>query len=237
MSYHLKWDDLAVIAIAFSLAAVVGTLTHELGHIAVAKSLGYETQLHYGSMSWNRQSIIDTIHTLNLRYQTELENNLPFPERERYFHLSQTLSMDSLLIRLGGPLETILTGCLGLFFLIARRTRIQKNGLTWFDWLAIVLALFWSRELFNVTVSVGSGLLRIRQSFFGGDEAFISQLLGLPIWFLPTLLGLIGMAVCAYVVFRIVPQQQRFPLMLAGVAGSVSGFVFWFYLLGPELLP
>lgn len=133
MSYHLKRDDLAAIAIAFSLAAVVGTLTHELGHIAVAKSLGYETQLHYGSMNWNRQSIIDTIHALNLRYQTELENNLPFPERERYFHLSQTLSMDSLLIRLGGPLETILTGCLGLFFLIVRRIRIQQNGLTWFD--------------------------------------------------------------------------------------------------------
>ncbi len=35
---------------------VVGTLSHEYGHIVVAKYLGYETKLHYGSMNYEDTS-------------------------------------------------------------------------------------------------------------------------------------------------------------------------------------
>ncbi|EDP96009.1 hypothetical protein U8527_13960 [Kordia algicida OT-1] len=35
------------------ISVIIGTQTHELGHIAVAESLGYETTLSYGSMSHN----------------------------------------------------------------------------------------------------------------------------------------------------------------------------------------
>ncbi len=39
-----------IFTITFMLFAVIGTLTHEYGHILAAKSFGYKTYLHYGSM-------------------------------------------------------------------------------------------------------------------------------------------------------------------------------------------
>jgi len=39
--------------LSFILFTIIGTLSHEVGHIAVAEALGYETKLHFGSMSWN----------------------------------------------------------------------------------------------------------------------------------------------------------------------------------------
>ena len=41
------------IACTFIFFTVIGTLSHEYGHIAVAKYFGYETELHYGSMEFD----------------------------------------------------------------------------------------------------------------------------------------------------------------------------------------
>ena len=42
-----------IIFLVFILFTIIGTLTHELGHIAVAKYYGYETSINYGSMSYS----------------------------------------------------------------------------------------------------------------------------------------------------------------------------------------
>lgn len=41
-----------LIILCFILFTIIGTLSHELGHIVPAKILGYQTTLHYGSMEW-----------------------------------------------------------------------------------------------------------------------------------------------------------------------------------------
>ena len=38
--------------ITFPFLVVLGTLSHEIGHVFVAKLLGFDTNLHYGSMHW-----------------------------------------------------------------------------------------------------------------------------------------------------------------------------------------
>jgi hypothetical protein len=43
-----------IIFLAFILFTIIGTLSHELGHIAVAKYFGYETTLDYGSMAYSK---------------------------------------------------------------------------------------------------------------------------------------------------------------------------------------
>lgn len=42
------------LTIAFVVFTAIGTVSHEYGHIIVAKYFGYETTLHYGSMSYDR---------------------------------------------------------------------------------------------------------------------------------------------------------------------------------------
>lgn len=45
-------DKLIILSLGFICFTIIGTLSHEYGHIFVAQKLGYTTQLHYGSMSW-----------------------------------------------------------------------------------------------------------------------------------------------------------------------------------------
>ena len=42
----------------FGLLAVVCTLSHELGHIGVARWLGYATELHHASMAYHYETEI-----------------------------------------------------------------------------------------------------------------------------------------------------------------------------------
>ena len=60
---------------------------------------------------------------------------------ERYWNEK---SNDSLFITIGGPLQTILTGTLGLLMLVLRRKSIYKNGMKTLDWLFVFLSLFGS---------------------------------------------------------------------------------------------
>ena len=50
ISINIKY--LFVFSILFILFTVIGTVSHEYGHMAVAKYLGYETVLHYGSVNY-----------------------------------------------------------------------------------------------------------------------------------------------------------------------------------------
>ncbi|MBP6236340.1 MAG: hypothetical protein KA270_13730 [Saprospiraceae bacterium] len=45
----LKGKFIYLIVVGFILATIVGTISHEYGHIAVAKYLGYNTSLHFSS--------------------------------------------------------------------------------------------------------------------------------------------------------------------------------------------
>ena len=42
------------LTLTFIVATVVGTLSHEFGHYIVAKSLGYDADIHYAFTTWDR---------------------------------------------------------------------------------------------------------------------------------------------------------------------------------------
>ena len=48
--------------LSFILFTIIGTLSHEGGHILVAKALGYQTKLHFASMSWNSHADFNDRH-------------------------------------------------------------------------------------------------------------------------------------------------------------------------------
>jgi len=53
IQFKIVWKWLLIFSLGFVFSTIIGTQTHELGHIAVAESLSYETTLSYGSMSYN----------------------------------------------------------------------------------------------------------------------------------------------------------------------------------------
>jgi len=50
-------------SIAFILFTIIGTVSHELGHVAIAKILGYDTTLYFDSMSYNFNNQTPKFHS------------------------------------------------------------------------------------------------------------------------------------------------------------------------------
>lgn len=237
MSTRIDIKHLVILSLAFILFTAIGTVSHEYGHIIVAKSLGYNTTLHYGSMNYNSGELHDKLIQIYNEYKTEIENNLDFEKRTEYETGINTLRSNGLLVNLGGPLQTILTGTLGLILLFWRRKQIHQRGLKMIDWLSVFLSLFWLREVFNLAMSVSQEIISPNGTWFGGDEKKISQ--GLELWpgTFSILLGILGLILSIFVIFKIIPNKIRLTFILSGFIGGTVGFILWMNMIGPKLIP
>ena len=140
----------------------------------------------------------------------------------------------SLWMSAGGPLQTMLTGTIGV--LLSLRIPRSIERLSTVQWTIVFLALFWLRQSANLVVGSASLLLSSKQSI-RGDEIRLAYGLGLPGWSLALVTGLIGFGVLYYITFRVIPRQQRITFLAAGLIGGVLGYILWLHLLGPVIMP
>lgn len=225
------------LCLAFIAACVAGTLSHEGGHIAVARYFGYSTELHYGSMHYFPPATDSVFLSRYFPYIDAIREQRDFPGREAYEAFQQRRSRESLLITLGGPAQTMLTGCLGLLLLFLFRKTYSKNrDLRTGQWLLVLLSLFWLRQPANLLMALGFRLLK-GQFSRRADEIKIAGYLDWPFLSVTTGTALIGVLVLAFVYFRFIPRRQRITFLTAGMVGGVGGYVLWFYVAGPVLLP
>ena len=188
-------------------------------------------------MRYDNSELNDEIDSIYVENKEAIEKDLVFEERAVFDQKMRQLLYHDLLVLFGGPVQTILTGTFGLIVLLYRRKRIRRNGLTILDWLAVFLSLFWLREVFNLVHSVLFELLFREGSYFGGDEKYISLAFNLPSGVVPIILGCIGLLISLFVIFKIIPRSLQFIFVLAGLIGGMGGFLLWFQVVGPVLLP
>jgi hypothetical protein len=250
MNISINIKSLLILTVVFILFTVIGTVTHEYGHIAVAKYFGYETTLHYGSMNYYPKGYLEDNDLKELKSLTKDYANIEYDswpaevklKAKEYGNILQKRywsekSNNGLFVRIGGPFQTMLTGTIGLLILLWRRKSIFKNGMKLLDWLAIFLSLFWLRKVFNLVTSIGEELMSPNGTWFGGDELYISQ--GLNLWngTISIVLATIGITISLYVIFRILPKKIRLTFIISGFIGGISGFVLWMNIIGPKILP
>lgn len=203
----------------------------------MARSLGYSTNLHYGSLGFDNSKLNREIDSIYLRNQYAIEHNLEYDEKEDFDRKYDKLVSDDIKVLLGGPLQTILTGTIAFMFLLFRKNKIKRNGLRMIDWLLVFLSLFWMREIFNFITSIFAGLFFEDELFFGGDELYISIFYNLGPGTIPIITAIIGTAISAFVIFKILPKEIQKTFIIAGLSGGIIGFGLWFYVLGPLVLP
>ncbi len=237
MRFKLYTPQFLVFAIMFILFTVIGTLSHEFGHIAVARYLGYKTELHFASMNYKDSDDQKRIFKIYENNKQAIETGQDFNKKQEYLNGIDKLNKDILYVSLGGPLQTIFTGLMGFVFLVYKRNTLLKNGLKFIDWLFVFFSLFWLRQIFNSTIGIANGLIKRNGIYFGGDEKKISELLNLPIGAISISFGLLGLAICVYVIFVIIPKRIRFTFLCGGFVGGICGFILWMLFLGPKLLP
>lgn len=231
------------IFLLFIAFTIIGTLSHEYGHILVAKYLGYETQLDYGSMIYYPKGYTQDKMVLRRMELTTPYEAIPFDEwpvqlQQEVKSLNKQLDEKfkwhkGILVTLGGPFQTMTTSFLGLIILWYRKSR-KKTLFLGLDWLGVFLGLFILREVFNTA----TGLLRVLfygPQDFSGDEFAISRSLGLNQWVVPGAAMVFGLLIAWYIIFKVIPYNYRFSFILAGFFGGLTGFGIWFGFLGRML--
>ena len=232
-----------IIVLTFILFTIIGTVSHEFGHIAVAKYFDYDVTLDYGSMSYFPKGYLEDkdlkkINRLIEGYDYTNYDSLPENLKSRIDALDDKLQEKYppinenhvLAITIGGPLQTIITSLVGLFILIYRR-KLHRNEFKFLDWLAVILSLFILRLVFNFVTGMYSTIVN-SESYFIGDEYKISRLLGYNEWVVPNIALVFGLIISLFVIFKIIPIKYRFSFLVSGFVGGILGYIIWFGFLG-----
>jgi len=224
------------LTLTFILMTVVGTLTHELGHYSISKILGYEASINYKSSSYWDNNLNEYLKDTYEKYSNEIKSDTDFPGKEKYHKAVQKYRLDSFWIILGGPLETILTGYIGFMLLLVFRKRYIKSDQVHFNgWALIFMSLFWLRQVANLFMAVMSLLLKGQPSQ-RGDEMRLANHLGINIWIIQIVTGLLGIGILVFVL-RFLPKTVILTFLISGLIGGILGYYLWLIKFGQYIMP
>lgn len=225
-----------ILTFSFIIMTVIGTLSHECGHYAVAKYFGYDARIDYQSTHIDRST---KRHYLNLTYQKYIhayQKNLDFPEKVKYNKIRLEYRRQSIWILLGGPLQTMITGTIGLIFLIIYRKKVFSSNKTSFaGWLLVFCSLFWLRQSANSVLWTLAYLFTGEKSI-RGDEMKLARYFNFNIWTIHGITAIIGFIVL-FIVIRMLPKNQVLTFLAAGLVGGISGYYLWLIQFGKYILP
>jgi hypothetical protein len=226
-----------LLVIGFIAFTIIGTVSHESGHYLVARMFGFKSSIHYNYTSLDLNQNDKLFYRLTwIRYRDQIKAGQPFPEKDRFDRIMNGYKRMGIWFTLGGPLQTMLTGTLGLILMIIYRKRyFASKRLSFWLWLIIFTSLFWLRQTANFISEIGSGLIRGYIRSFG-DESYVARHYHLPFWSVSAITAMIGVIILAIVIFRFIPIKQRLTFITAGLFGGVSGFVFWLVVFGKIIM-
>ncbi|HXD93697.1 MAG TPA: hypothetical protein VNX01_10815 [Bacteroidia bacterium] len=194
--------------LAFIVATIIGTISHELGHYFVAKLFGYKAEINYAYTYWTPDNPDEIVPLDNVFF-----------------------------ITLGGPMQSMLTGTMGLILLYIFRNLFDiMHRLTFGQWTIIFLSLFWLRPTANLFTWI-VGYILTGQFSSNGDEVELAKYLQLPNWTILTLTAIIGIIVLTVIVFKFIPTKQRMTFLISGLTGGITGYFLWLMLLGKYIMP
>lgn len=224
------------LVMAFVLFTAIGTLSHEAGHLFVARALGYQTVLHYGSVDFYDSELELKVAELEDEHMSKSKIGNELDRKDTHSEMTKKLRIHEFWILAAGPLQTVLTGTFGLLMLLRRR-KWSQGILSFSQWILVFLSLFWLRQVFNPLVSVFTELVSPDGVWFGGDELRLSSSLGWWSGSFSIVLGALGLLVVSYVYLRVVPIRLRLTFLLSAISGSILGFILWMRVVGPWCLP
>ena len=231
----MKTKFAIIIYFSFILFTVIGTLSHEFGHFIVGRYLGSKTSIHYGSTSWGQSDLYDKIIKIYTENKVAINAKKDFPQKREFEILTTQSSKNSFWMTMGGTLQTMITGTIGVLLILNIRKR-HKYASKLSHWLCLFLALFWLRQPTNLTSWIFSKPFNGRYST-SGDEIRLAKYLELPEGLLIWITGIIGLIVGGYVIIKFVPKDRLKTFVVSGFLGGISGYILWLKILGPIILP
>ena len=227
-----------LLSLSFAAFTIIGTLSHESGHYAMARHFGLRASIHYNYTDFQADpQESEILKEAWIKYPDRIKAHQPFPGKGRFDKINDQYIRARPWLTLGGPLQTMLTGTIGLILLILFRRRFfTSERLSFGLWLVVFITLFWLRQTTNLVSTLVSLVFRGSVRSYG-DEFYLARHFHLPSFTILAITGLAGMAILLVVIFRFIPLRQRLTFISAGAAGGVAGFVFWLVVFGKMILP
>ena len=221
----------------FIFFTVIGTLTHEYGHYFAGKLVGISSTVHYSYTDIEEFPRYPEVDEIYKTYKQQIEAKQDFPLKQRFETLVKDSDQKYFYFTIGGPLQTMLTGTIGLLLMIVyRKTFFATNTLNVRQWLLIFLSLFWLRELANCVVLMAMLLFTNKRSFYS-DEVKIAEYFGWHFTSVSIMTAIMALIIGLIITFKFVPAAQRKFFIAAGFAGGIVGYILWLYIIGPIILP
>lgn len=232
----------------FVLFYGIESFTHECGHYIAARVVGHrQPVIHYKSTDTGRNALQEEFRWFGKTYKDKIARRERLPNHERYAEVctqledaweqmkAQKFTREHAIIAMAGPLETVLTGMVGLLIMLYKRKKFeQAERLKVWQWIVVFAALFWlvpAVGLFaGIAFMVVPGLSDTSSDIyrmclhFGINNSVVYLAMGA--------LGV--MAVVA--TFKLVPRKQRLTLGMALIVGGTTGYFLW-NIVGPVVLP
>src|SRR5690606_9381748 len=152
MTFILQFRLFIYLVLGFIAATVIGAVTHEAGHYMVAKKLGYEAKIRYASMQY-KNTDYKAFRDFHFKNKEALKSKTDKAVMKKYSVLMHKARKTDVLVTLGGPIQTIITGTLGFFLLWFNRKK-AGNKLTFLQWSFVFMAFFWSRQIANFFIGL-----------------------------------------------------------------------------------
>lgn len=223
--------------ISFILFTIVGTVSHEIGHYAFAKLLGLDASINYAHTQWTDLISRPQLDQIYEKYSNEIPKGIDYPEKQKYEAIVSKMIHDDFIITIGGPLQTMLTGTIGLLILFSQRKKYFATAkLDIKQWLLIFLTLFWLRQLFNFAHGIIKYIM-VGHFPYTNDEATLARHLQINELSITSLTAIIAAAILYIIVFKYIPISQRLTFCTSGLIGGLLGFYIWLILLGPIAMP
>ena len=202
--------------LTFFLLPIVGTVSHEFGHLVMALLFHHTPTLHYASVSVENP-MLDWLSDLFSKYEGD------FSEID-YQWIETKLKKEDFFIRCGGLLQTLGTGLLGYCFLLLRKPLHKLQGFGFIDWVSFFMALFLARQvlLYPLWLLLGRPV--------SGDEVYIAAYLQISAHSLYFLNALLCSLILVHVFFYLLPKYWFKRVFLYLLIASPLGALLWFFL-------
>lgn len=232
---NFKLKNFILFTFIFILCVPVGTLHHENGHYLAGKAIGQNFRINYMStVPIEKNKHLNTFFELYDKNRIAIENGQKFADSPKMELAKENYYKENFIVTLGGPLFTLLTGTLAFICLLFLVNKKQVFSLK--HYVLVFISLFWLRAPANMVMGI-LGYIKNGYISTRGDEVKISYHLNLPPSFFDIFLGIIGIAIGSFIVFKIIPYQQRLNFILAGFCGGSLGYYLWLHKFGELILP
>ena len=227
-----------LLTFGFITFTVIGTISHESGHYAMARHFGFQADIHYSFTNVHLDQKEGQFFRVTwIRYKSQIKANKTFPEKERYDRIVNQYKRAGIWITFGGPLQTMLTGTIGLIMMIIfRRSFLSSERLSFWLWIIVFITLFWLRQTTNFIMAIFSSIVQGSIRSFG-DETYLAKYYNSPVWLISAITALIGVTILVVVIFKFIPVKQRLTFITAGLFGGVTGYIFWLVVFGKMIMP